>query len=1325
MFRKILFPFILLYSEALRSLGKMYEYLSICRLLHRIAAILLLLCVCDLNAAVPEELEFKSVTDNSGIPMAGITSLTRDDNGFIWAASRMGVLRTTPSDCRQYDLPVSTSDVMQVKLAFGGSQLAVSTQNGQVFRYNPVTDRFERWFTLAQLLGNKDWVTNFVIDDDGTVWVSTSRGLYSYSDNRLKHINFGKGDYSYIVPVKDGNFFVVSGSELFLLDKNLKYAQRLPGKYDNLISSAAFDPTSECIWLGTYQGNLWNYNLKNHKISKSDNVRLPGFIIRTILVSDDNTLYIGMEGGGIIKLNSDGSKIMGILKEDIDLPGSLKGNSVFALMFDDQKRLWTSTTSGGLQYADTELMDVEHLAHRINNPGSLHNNEVNYLMTDNTGNLWVATNDGISRRSALGDNWKHFFGGRQMSVLSLVEDMDNKIYATTYGEGVYVLDAETGKQLDHFSEKDAEIFGPGSFIFASCRDSNGDIWFGGVRGKTVRYSVKDRLFHTYESHPAFCFYELAPGKMLAGGGDGLILIDTETGKEETVIPDNIVQDIYADGNTVWVCTSGNGVMAKNLDNGNVLRVTTNEGLHSNYARSILRSGNTLWIGTAKGISCYNLTDSAMRLLPGKELLTRVAFRENAACNMPDGKFAFGTNNGVVVFHPDTVSRLNTKGNIYFSDIRVSGRSIRENRDQKLTVPIDSLTELKLDYAHNSFTLSVLPLGNAGSSVGYSWMLEGQDEEWSEISPVSYINYVGLRPGKYFLHVRMYDGGILSERTLAVTVTPPFWKTGWFIAIVIVVIIIIAALGVRHYLWRLRRRYTFEKIRFFTRMAHDLRTAIMLIKAPVDELKKEQELSEWGEKCLNLASGQATRLCDMTTQLLDFEKADIGAEQPHMVKTDIVSLFKRRIDIYNTLAAQRDIDIITDFKVDSYFVIGDERMLERIIDNLLSNAVKYSPDGSRIEVTLSDNRNNWILKVKDYGMGISKSEQRKLFREFYRAENAVNSEVVGSGIGLLSVKKYVSLHKGDVVVNSEVGEWTEFTVTAPRGNVDSDIPELEATVKEEQQSEKDGDIEKTKLSPAVEGSEDMLILIVDDNSSLREFLRKSLEGKFRVATASNGKEAWEKIEVIQPDLVLSDVMMPEMDGFELCKLIKSTYSTSHIPVILLTSLSDKPNQIHGLNLGADNYLVKPFDMELLAGRISSIIRNRRNVARKAMKMIESDGQEPAIVENKINDEFLKKAVCCVKENIANENFGKGDFASAMMISQSLLYKKIKSLTDLSVVEFIRSIRLNHAKDLLEKGEYNVTEVSEMCGFSTSAYFSRVFKDYFGNTPSEVLPKQTEG
>ena len=963
------------------------DSIKLARLSVKLFAFLLIFSAVPVSASDSSISEFITVKGHQGIPLSGITSLAEDDNGFVWGASRMGLMRATPSDVYYYSLPDSTSDFMQMKVAYNKGVLAASTQNGKIFHYDRIKDRFLPLFSISDTLGTTDWISNLVVDNTGKTWISTSLGIYIYSDNDLKRIGPSDKGYSYIVPVNDSVMFALHGGKLYRISSGGKDFTLLKGKLEHFISSAVYDPFRDRILLGTYKGQLWEYILKDQKLNLIAEGKLPGVIIRSVLVPDSGSLLIGMEGGGIIVLDPETEDVIEEIHDDIDNPSSLKGNRVSAMVRDRQGRLWVATTTAGLQYSDSDGEDSGRILHRYNSSSSLHNNEINYLLVDKGGNLWVATNDGISRRDARDGSWRQMYGGRQMSVLSLTQDAGGRIYAATYGNGVFVIDPVTCTQLDHFTAKDADIFGKGAYVFASFTDKEGDIWFGGVKGNVVCYSPDSGLFRKYESHPVFCFAEAAPGIVLTGGGDGIISIDKRSGKTNVELSENVVQAIMVDGAVWWICTSGNGVICKESNAGIKKTLTVKDGLHSNFARSLIKLDGKLWIGTALGMSCYDIGKGVMLQLPGKDILTGDSFRENSSCVLPDGKLAFGTNNGIVTFLPDRILDNSSPGKIFFTDIKVSGRSIRSDFDEELTVPIDSLRELILNHPRNSFTLTMQALGNVGSNVMYSWRLDGVDKDWSELTPISSVNYINLRPGRYTLRIRMHDGGIVSERELSVRVNPPFWNTIWFKILVIIAIMCFAALIARHYVLSLQRKHAFEKLLLSLQISEDVKAR------GLPGMRHSSEPDSESPDCV-------------------YEK-------------------------------ERD------------------------------------------------------------------------------------------------------------------------AASVPSGCVAAE----------------------------------------DDHPGVRS---------------------------------------------------------------------------------------------------------------------ESDNEDG---DGVIDVEFLAQAMECVRNNISNESFGKGEFANAMMISQSLLYKKIKAAADMSVVEFIRSIRLNHAMTLLTSGNYNVTEASEMCGFSSPAYFSRVFKENFGKSPSEIIHKNS--
>jgi len=511
--------------------------------------------------------------------------------------------------------------------------------------------------------------------------------------------------------------------------------------------------------------------------------------------------------------------------------------------------------------------------------------------------------------------------------------------------------------------------------------------------------------------------------------------------------------------------------------------------------------------------CAVLTPEIKRRLPFLPIypLSGISYNKSALFGLKNGQLAWGTNSGAIIFAPQSIREVSSKGKIFFQDLTISGRSIREIPSFKLKTPVDSLQTINLKYSQNTISLELISIGMQSGSK-YSWKLEGFDKDWTSPSGNRIITYTNIPSGEFTLKIKLYDSSIsnvIAERSIAIKLIPPFWRTGWFWMLIIIVISSVIFLYFLYYINRLKQEHTEEKVRFFTNTAHDIRTSLTLIKAPVEELRNEKNLSESGKYYLNLAIDQARQLTSVVTQLMDFQKVDIGKEHLMLSMTDIVKLVSTRKVLLASYAKSRNIglEFITDRE--SYITAVDEPKTEKIIDNLISNAIKYSPENSQIQIDLKCDNKKWVLQVNDNGIGISRRAQRQLFKEFYRGDNAINSKVVGSGIGLLLVKNYVVLHGGNISCSSQENVGSVFQVVIPFKSisreshtaiVNSDLPATSSSVTDISPS----------MDPGYPGSKEMKVLIVEDNDELLNFMKSILSADFKVYTAVDGVKAWEFI-----------------------------------------------------------------------------------------------------------------------------------------------------------------------------------------------------------------------
>nr|WP_320000411.1 two-component regulator propeller domain-containing protein [uncultured Draconibacterium sp.] len=1290
----------------------------------------LIACSCQNFAfAQDKNVQFYNLNEEYNIAIREANQALSDDYGFTWISSKMGIVRYTMDDIRIYHLPYSSEDIIMVHLAYKSGVLYAYTNNGQFFEYNSIQDKFYLILDMAKEMNNPYiFIKRMLLDGEGKLWMATSFGLFSYEKGEgIVELRENK-NIEYIEWYNATSFFYVISEHIGLFNIDTGTFENyfgLPEEVIHSVSNLYYDQHTDGLWIGTMTQGL--FYLKNQK-GRYNLILIDGIPNQPILALEecsDSIMMVGIDGQGLWEVSINNGKILNAFKKDEDDPHSLQGNGVYDIFCDGNDRVWVCTYTGGVSYFDQANPLITNINHKINNSNSLVNDGVNSVLEDSNGNLWFGTNNGISYWNTSTNEWKSFYHNKEKNAPvfhDLCEDDSGRIWAGTYSSGVYVLDIKSGRQIHHYSPDETNGEFSLNYVFDIYKDSKGNIWIGGVNGDLICYKVKEKKFKVYENFTVKVIKEYQPGQMLIGTTLGLVSLDTETGNTERLLERYLVYDFFIDGDNVWVCTSGSGIISYNLKTKEQKRLTIDSGLPSNFVNSIISSGGYFWIGTESGLCRLDKDGNSILSFKTFPELSGVSFNQNSHYIQKTGKLIFGTDKGAIIFDPDIIPASEQEGKIFFQDMMISGRSIRQLPKFELTAPLDSLGEVSLRYYQNTISLELIPIGVKSPGSKFSWKMEGIDDNWTKPTNNRILSYSNIPSGTYFLRVRMFDSSldhIIEERAITLHIIPPYWERWWFRVFVLVFFIGFGVFLLFYYVDRLKKRHSEEKIRFFANTAHELRTSLTLIKGPIDEVSKDQSLTDSSRTYLQLAREQAKRLLNVVTQLMDFQKVDVGKEKLSLTMADIVGVVRGRVVMFESYAHRRNIKIEFTANCPEFVTAIDEAMIEKIVDNLLSNAIKYSKSGQLILVSIECTPSKWIFEVKDEGIGIDKRAQKQLFKEYYRGENAVNSRVVGSGIGLLLVKNYVDLLDGKITCNSQLGIGSTFQVVVPCKEVSEFASSEDLLMNSTLLLSEETQEGLMKKESTEQGSmPKMKILVVEDNDSLRGFLKSAMANRFRVSIAEDGEQALEKIRKEAPDLVVSDIMMPKMDGFELCRRMKSTYETSHIPLILLTALAGKAQQLKGLRLGADGYLTKPFDVSLLEERINSIIKNREIVRDRALKIIKHSENE-VVLENELNDAFMKQMLVVARENISNAEFSRNDFAAAMNVSPSLLYKKMKSLTGQSPSDFVRSVRLDHSLELLKTKKYTITEVSEMCGFSSIGYFGMVFRKHYGKSPSQVF------
>ena len=1256
-------------------------------------------------AGMGAEPVFYNVNNLYNISIRETNSVCKDADGFVWVSSKMGILRFASHNYRFYNLPYSERNALTVRLECRNNMLVAYCNSGQVFIYNRVSDQFEPLINLTRYINRLNLIIyKIAIDSKLNLWIATSNGFFEYTNGQIRTIE-GQGAFYNLEWLSDNNLVVAGLSTIQIIDTGAPDAlpydigANLP---ESIKTSIFCDIRHNRLWIGTKTDGLLKYDFATHTAVAVNGI--PKLPVLALEQFNDSTLLAGVDGHGICSIDIESGQIKNIYQNDRNNPQSLASNGVYDILCDPGKRVWVCTYDDGVLFTNIESKKITHYQHLTNNDNSIKNNHVNDICEDADGNLWFATNNGVSRYNPLTDKWLHtLHKGREHSpvFLSVCADADGLIWAGSYSSGVYVLNRD-GLTVSHYTSSTSSIY-DNDFVFSLLNDCNNDMWIGGTNNDIFRVNRNSRTFSRFDYVPVNTFAELDSNHLLLGCTSGLFKLDKTTGDKIVMFDSCIVNDILIRNDTIWVATHGNGLIRMNANGEISAHYNIQDGLPSDFATSLLYASGHLWVGTETGLCKFAPSSGKAFIFPSTPQLS-TSFNRHAALVMSNGNLIWGTSNGAVCLNPDFEPDGQSDGKIFIQDISVAGSSIRNIAGMTDSIPINQLNKLKLNYTQNTIKIELEALGRV---VGprFAWKMEGLDANWNVPSVQNIISYPNLPSRSFDLIIRLYDNTmsrVIDERKLAITVKPAFWHTWQFLVFCYIIAAVLIFTFVMRYISEMKRRHSEDKIRFFANTAHEMRTSLMLIKAPIDELSKETGLSTQGAKYLDMASQQARQLSAVVTQLMDFQKADIGKEYLKLVDTELISFINQKVQMFESLAQKNNCHITFVRDTESLCSAIDIDMMGKVIDNLLSNAIKYSPDGGPITVSLQSGKEMWRLKVADNGIGISDSEQRHLFREFYRSENAVNAKVVGSGIGLMLVKSYVELHGGSVSCTSQQNRGSVFTIEIPTVTVGTK-PEKRITKRQSTKNE------------TLATKPDITLMIVEDNDNLLRFMRETLSGEFNIATATNGNEAWQAMQQQLPDIVVSDVMMPEMDGFELCRLMKSTFETAHIPIILLTALSDRAEQLQGLGLGADDYLTKPFDMDILRMRLKTLVRNRQLTKSKIINSL-SHGT-PVELGNKQNDDFVQKLHLVVKTNMGNCDFDKEQFATAMNVSSSLLYKKIKALTDLSPTDFIKMARLEYAQQLLKAQKYNITEISEMCGFASAAYFSTVFKKQYGVAPSD--------
>jgi signal transduction histidine kinase/ligand-binding sensor domain-containing protein/DNA-binding response OmpR family regulator len=1135
----------------------------------------------------------------------------------------------------------------------------------------------------------------------------------------------------------------------------------------------------DAMWIYVSVGAVGVYfidpvkKITRHFDKNSSSPALNANIINGIVQADDGKIWIATDHGGINIVNKADFKVQYLLNREDDVK-SISQNSCI-IYKDDQGIMWLGTYKRGISYYHENIIKFPVYRHFVSDPNSLSYEDVNRFAEDDAGNLWIGTNGGgliyFNRKTGKYTQYKHDTRNSNTIsndvVISLCIDHDKKLWIGSYFGGLDCFDGKTFVHYKHNSKDTNSI--SDDRIYSILEDSSHRLWVGAFVGGLNLFRPESKSFSHYKPfqpnsvHSALIssIFEDKDQNLWFGGYYGVDVLMKKTGKfvqyihqagnPNGLVMDNITTITQDSRGLMWIGTL-EGVDVFDPKHQKFTALFKEDGLPDNFIINIVEdNSHTMWLSTPKGICNTILTGDInkgftyqFRNFDESDGLQGREFNANAAFKTKKGELIFGGAKGFNLFMPDNI-RINTKQPVLaLTDFQIFNNSLRPGQSVDghviLSKSITETSEITLNYNESAFSLEFADLNffNPGK-VKLEYKLDGFNKNWlaSDIKTRK-ATYTNLDPGTYTFKVRAINGnGQPYPKTLALVIhiLPPFWRTGWayalYLASFVGILLYVRKQGIK----KIETRFALErerqeanhlheldimKIKFFTNVSHEFRTPISLIMAPVEKLIKQSD-DKNDQRKLQLIHQNAKRLLNMINQLLDFSKIAVQKIQLDLTEGDIINSIEETCDLFVDVAERKNIRFKVDTHVKSCRAFFDKDKTERILFNLLSNAIKFTPENGKVEVYLkfldADETETTILeiRIKDSGIGIPTEKHEKIFERFFQNDMPASLINQGSGIGLSITKEFVDLMGGAISVESELNKGSCFILRLPlkisKENNASLIKEPGIT---------ENEIQKDEIVHHEKRDKNTVILIVEDNHDFKAYLKEDLGQFYTIIEASNGKEGWQKALALHPNLIISDINMAECDGIDFCRKIRADKRTEHIPFILLTAFTGEEKELAGLETGANDYLTKPFNFEILHFKVRNLLKHQQSVKQTYQKQIDV---KPGELEIETPDvKFMKKVLTVIEKNISNAGFSVELLSDEMNMSRVALYKKIFNLSGKTPVEFIKSVRLKRAIQLLETKQYTIAEIAYQVGYNDPRYFARAFKTEFKVLPSHYLDKQ---
>lgn len=1327
---------------------------------------------CELASADPYM--FSHLTKNNNLTHSQVNSIFKDAEGYVWISTAWGLNR--------YDgyimEPFLHDDTDSLSLPenyvnwvgdIPGDRLLIYNGNGYSL-FDKRSETFSSAEGLFKSIGLSGYVDRVYLDSKSNLWLTSNEECYFYS---FEHAELRSLEVSNVVDQAVGSLVALASSTdevILVYEKGVILRVDYPvngelGRVELLESPlqegdhlALIDSDGDYWVVPRNKKGMWFYERKRERWHHCTSDATSMFVIdnsatSSITEDDKRRIWVGGDHDGLFIIDKHTQSVMSIEVEKGN-ERSLLSNSINCVYHDKQGVTWVGYCTEGLSFYNESIYKIKADALNIDDIDKNFKADINSIEEDRSGNLWFGTNGygllyknvhtGEMKLYKHDPNDKNSLSGD--IVVSLHSASDGSLWVGTYMGGLCRFDGR--KFVSYRGRTDVPVAMAHENIWSVTEDDQKNIWIGSLgegvvcyntlTGKSMEYSEDVGLLSSNYVSKIIVGND---NKVYVGTARGVTIINSD--KKASRILSNVgvgaletenINDLYEDSRgLLWIATRG-GLMIYNKKTDKVVTLDKKDGFKSEVFNAIVEDADkNMWVVTSNGLANivvnlnprkseylfttynYDKPDGVLGCVLNLRAIKRTSY----------GELLIGGSDGLNSFVPTEIHYNKALPKVRFTDMAVFGEKLDVGEAVNGRVVLNEALiysdEVTLDYSQNMFTVSFTTMSNIlPEKVRYSYKLEGFNDKWI-VADIPNVTYTNLAPGRYTLKVKAancdgFSSDVASE--LSIVVLPPWWRSTLAIMVYFVILALVVMFIRLQITRRERERYKLKqieadvqkqhevdnmKLTFFTNVSHELRTPLSLIISPLEQLLSSSVDNDV-KNTLSVVHRNACKLLDMVNQLLDFRKNDAKGMQLNLSEGDIVSFLHQACDSFRMLSERKPSFRFTSSMSDMYVMFDEDKML-KVVNNLLSNAYKFTSEEGSIDVWVgrSADESSIIIKISDSGIGIPDEYKSKVFDRFFQVPHQ-EGVYGGSGIGLHMVKEFVAMHEGIIEVGDNVGQGTVFVITLP-------IRKAQAELITEEEIE------------AREKSDKRTILIVDDSADFRKLLRDTFVAEYDILEAKNGEEALQSAIKNLPDIIITDVMMPVMNGIELCKSIKNDVRVSHIPIVMLTAKTAEEHKIEGLESGADDYISKPFNPQVLKLKVANLIEI--GAKRQEIFQRQIDPEPSQITITSLDESLINKAIEYVEENMSRSELSVEELSRSLGMSRVHLYKKLIAITGRSPIEFIRVIRLKRAAQLLHDKQQNVSDVAYAVGFNNPKYFSKYFKEEFGVLPSVYQSNHDKG